>query len=101
MDRREHALGWTFDRLDVYGERRTVRGRRPRTCRMAHLNGPGAGVPGVSAADGSGAGNGAGQGGNEISTPLLAFTYFYACSIYILLLSFYFWLWRTDIKPVK
>ena len=39
------------------------------------------------------------QGGKEISTPLLAFTYFYSSSIYILLLSFYFWLWRTDIKP--
>ena len=39
--------------------------------------------------------------GKEISVPLLAFTYFYSASIYILLLSFYFWLWRTDIKPEK
>ena len=39
------------------------------------------------------------QGGKEISSSLLLFTYFYSSSIYILLLSFYFWLWRTDIKP--
>ena len=32
---------------------------------------------------------------------LLAFTYFYSMSIYILLLSFYFWQIRTDIKPEK
>lgn len=37
----------------------------------------------------------------QISVPLLAFTFFYAVVIYILLLSFYFWLWRTDIKPEK
>ena len=36
-----------------------------------------------------------------ISQPLLAFTFFYSVAIYILLLSFYFWLWRTDIKPEK
>ncbi len=41
------------------------------------------------------------RNGKEISVPLLAFTYFYSASIYILLLSFYFWLWRTDIKPDK
>ncbi len=41
------------------------------------------------------------QNGKEISVPLLAFTYFYSATIYILLLSFYFWLWRTDIKPEK
>lgn len=39
------------------------------------------------------------QNGQEISVPLLAFTYFYSATIYILLLSFYFWLWRRDIKP--
>ena len=37
----------------------------------------------------------------QISQPLLAFTFFYAVAIYILQLSFYFWLWRTDIKPEK
>lgn len=37
----------------------------------------------------------------EISNSLLAFTFFYAVTIYILLLSFYFWLWRRDIKPEK
>ena len=41
------------------------------------------------------------QSGKEFSVPLLAFTYFYSATIYILLLSFYFWLWRTDIKPEK
>ncbi len=41
------------------------------------------------------------QNGKEISVPLLAFTYFYSATIYILLLSFYFWLWRRDIKPEK
>ena len=35
----------------------------------------------------------------EISVPLLAFTFFYSVALYILLLSFYFWQWRTDIKP--
>ena len=39
------------------------------------------------------------QSGKEISSALLLFTYLYSSSIYILLLSFYFWLWRTDIKP--
>ena len=37
----------------------------------------------------------------QVSGSLLAFTYFYSVSIYILLLSFYFWQWRTDIKPEK
>ena len=32
---------------------------------------------------------------------LLTFTYLYSLSIYILLLSFYFWQIRTDIKPEK
>ena len=32
---------------------------------------------------------------------LLTFTYLYSLSIYILLLSFYFWQVRTDIKPEK
>ena len=41
------------------------------------------------------------QNGKEFSVPLFAFTYFYSATIYILLLSFYFWLWRTDIKPEK
>ena len=40
-------------------------------------------------------------GNKDISTPLLAFTFFYSVVIYILLLSFYFWLWRKDIKPEK
>ena len=37
----------------------------------------------------------------EISVPLLAFTFFYSVSIYTVLLSFYFWQWRKDIKPEK
>ena len=40
---------------------------------------------------------------NQIKKPgagsLLTFTLIYSLSIYILLLSFYFWLVRTDIKP--
>ena len=32
---------------------------------------------------------------------LLTFTYLYSLSIYVLLLSFYFWQIRTDIKPEK
>ena len=39
--------------------------------------------------------------GRSMSVPLMAFTYFYSISHYILLLSFYFWLWRKDIKPKK
>lgn len=39
--------------------------------------------------------------GRSMSVPLMAFTYFYSISHYILLLSFYFWLWRKDIKPEK
>lgn len=60
-----------------------------------------AGVPTGSPADGAAMGSGENRNGTEISTPLLAFTYLYANSIYILLLAFYFWLWRTDIKPEK
>lgn len=41
------------------------------------------------------------QNVKTISVPFLAFTFFYSVSIYILMLSFYFWLWRTDIKPEK
>ena len=59
------------------------------------------GAPGSIPEDGSSAGSGENRNGAEISTPLLAFTYFYANSIYILLLSYYFWLQRTDIKPEK
>lgn len=50
-------------------------------------------------ADDAAVGNCAPWGGKGFSTSLLAFTYFYSSSIYILLLSFYFWLCRTDIKP--
>lgn len=32
----------------------------------------------------------------EISVPLLAFTYFFSTSIYILLLGFYFWDWHKE-----
>ena len=39
------------------------------------------------------------QDGKTVSSSLLGFTYYYSVSIYILLLSFYFWQWRTDIKP--
>ena len=37
----------------------------------------------------------------EVSVPLLAFTFFYSVTIYTVLLSFYFWQWRKDIKPEK
>ncbi len=37
----------------------------------------------------------------KVSVPLLAFTFFYSVAIYILMLSFYFWQWRKDIKPKK
>ncbi len=37
----------------------------------------------------------------EVSIPLLAFTFFYSVSIFTILLSFYFWQWRKDIKPEK
>ena len=68
---------------------------------MGGLTGmPGSGNTGdpgsVIAADGNVNGS-----GSEISVPLLAFTYFYSSTIYILLLSFYFWLWRRDIRPEK
>lgn len=36
------------------------------------------------------------QKGKSISVPLLVFTFFYSTSIYILLLSFYFWLWHNE-----
>ena len=38
-------------------------------------------------------------GEKTVSGPLLGFTFSYAVVIYLLLLSFYFWLWRTDIAP--
>ena len=38
-------------------------------------------------------------GEKTVSGPLLGFTFSYAVVIYLLLLSFYFWLWRTDITP--
>ena len=38
-------------------------------------------------------------GEKTVSGPLLEFTFSYAVVIYLLLLSFYFWLWRTDITP--
>ena len=68
---------------------------------MGGLTGvPGSGNAGVP--DGDPASNGSVNGsGSEISVPLLAFTYFYSSTIYILLLSFYFWLWRRDIRPEK
>lgn len=45
--------------------------------------------------------SGANTDGTTILVPLLAFTYFFAVSFYILLLSFYFWNWNKDIKPAK
>ena len=63
------------------------------------------GMPGSGNADVPGGASGmdgnVNGGGSEISVPLLAFTYFYSATIYILLLSFYFWLWRRDIRPEK
>ena len=37
----------------------------------------------------------------EISTPLMAFTFFFAVAIYVFMISFFFWLTRKDIKPEK
>ena len=37
----------------------------------------------------------------EISIPLLTFTFFFSISIYTLLLSFFIFQSRTDIKPEK
>ena len=72
---------------------------------MSILTGkPGSGCAGASAgssADVPALGGNVNSTSKEISVPLLAFTYFYSATIYILLLSFYFWLWRTDIKPEK
>ena len=43
----------------------------------------------------------ANQDGQKTPGSLLFFTFCYAVAIYVLLLSFYFWLIRTDIKPEK
>ena len=68
---------------------------------MGALTGtPGSGNAGVPGGTPAMNGNVNGSG-SEISVPLLAFTYFYSATIYILLLSFYFWLWRRDIRPEK
>ncbi len=32
----------------------------------------------------------------EISIPLLAFTFFYAVTIYLLMIGFYFWHWHKE-----
>lgn len=37
----------------------------------------------------------------EISTPIMAFTFFFAVTIYVFMISFFFWLTRKDIKPEK
>ena len=50
---------------------------------------------------GMAAGGDEGQGEVKMSNSFLAFTFFYAVAIYILLISFYFWQIRTDIKPEK
>ena len=34
----------------------------------------------------------------EISIPILAFTFFYAVSIYLILLGFFFWDWHKEDK---
>lgn len=44
-------------------------------------------------------GENGGQGGKVSHAPLLTFTFLYSVTIYVLLLSFYFWQVRTDIKP--
>ena len=69
---------------------------------MGSISGKGnAGAAKSSSAGDSAAESCGSQKGNEISVPLLAFTYFYSATIYILLLSFYFWSWNKDIKPGK
>ncbi len=35
----------------------------------------------------------------KFSSSFFAFTFFYAIVFYLLAISFYFWLCRTDIKP--
>ena len=42
-----------------------------------------------------------GKKSNGASGYLMSFTYLYSVTIYVFLLSFYFWLQRTDIKPEK
>ena len=59
------------------------------------------GAPNGSSTNDTSMESGGNQNVREPSVPLLAFSYFYSVSIYILLLSFYFWQWRTDIKPEK
>ena len=38
---------------------------------------------------------------SEYSSSILSFTFWYAVVIYVFAISFYFWLWRKDIKPEK
>ena len=35
----------------------------------------------------------------KISTQIMAFTFFFAVTIYVFMISFFFWLTRKDIKP--
>lgn len=55
-------------------------------------------VAGMFAREGA---TGEDQDGRRLLGSLLVFTFSYAVAIYVLLLSFYFWLIRTDIKPEK
>ncbi len=34
----------------------------------------------------------------EFSVPLMAFTFFYAVAIYLLLIGFHYWHWHADTK---
>ena len=36
-----------------------------------------------------------------IATPIMAFTFFFAVTIYVFMISFFFWLYRRDITPEK
>ena len=38
---------------------------------------------------------------NDFSIPLMAFTFFYAVAIYLLLIGFHFWHWHLKDKAVQ
>ena len=37
----------------------------------------------------------------ELTKPIMLFTFFYSVTIYIFMISFFFWMTRKDIKPEK
>lgn len=37
----------------------------------------------------------------ELAAPIMAFTFFFTVTIYVFMISFFFWLLRKDIQPEK